>query len=78
MKTLADPGAPDALIARIARLRPDSARQWGAMSAHATLCHLADPFRGVLGERPVSAVDIWFSRPIVKFIYLERCRAASG
>lgn len=51
-------------------LRPDSARSWGKMSAHQMVCHLADSFRGVMGERPIAVLSGSFGRGLVKWIAL--------
>jgi Protein of unknown function (DUF1569) len=40
------------LLARLARLRPDTQRRWGKMTAHQMVCHCTDAFRNLLGERP--------------------------
>lgn len=71
MTTLGEPGAADALIARLEKLQPNSERRWGSMTPHEMLCHLADSFRGVLGEREVSGRSTWMSRHIVKFIAIH-------
>jgi hypothetical protein len=51
MKTLLDPRDRRALEDRLGRLRPDSPRRWGRMTAPQMICHLTDAFRGVTGER---------------------------
>jgi hypothetical protein len=61
----------DDLIARLRRLQPDSTRAWGTMTPHEMLCHLADSFLAMLGERPASAVDTWLSRSVVRWIALH-------
>jgi hypothetical protein len=61
----------DELISRIARLEPTSGRRWGTMTPHEMLCHLADSFRAVLGERPASSAETWLSRTVVKWIALH-------
>lgn len=55
-RSLSTPDAVDELIGRLQRLAPDTPRRWGTMTAHEMLCHVADSFRGVLGERSVSKV----------------------
>ncbi len=42
----------DELIARIRRLQPTSPRQWGTLTPNEMLCHLADAFLVMLGDRP--------------------------
>ncbi|HET8646591.1 MAG TPA: DUF1569 domain-containing protein [Vicinamibacteria bacterium] len=52
MKTVADPAVLADLTARLGRLRGDSARRWGSLSAHEMLCHLGDSTAMALGTRP--------------------------
>jgi hypothetical protein len=42
------------LIARLQQLTPDTSRRWGTMTAHEMVCHIADSFRGVMGDRVMS------------------------
>ena len=71
MKTLADPGALDTLVARLAKLHEKRPRAWGKMTAHEMLCHLADSFELALGERPFARRDTWMQRTIVRRIALH-------
>ena len=71
MNSLNEPGAVDALVARLEKLHEKRPRAWGKMTPHEMLCHLNDSFLGVLGERPVSSVETWSSRTIVKYIALH-------
>ena len=48
------PDVHKVLTRRLTTLQPDSQPQWGRMSPHQAVCHLADAFRLVLGERPTS------------------------
>jgi len=59
------------LIARLERVRPDSARKWGRMTSHQMVCHLSDSFRSVTGERESSEVSTAISRTVVKYIALR-------
>lgn len=61
----------DELILRLERVQADSARRWGTLTPHEMLCHLSDSFLGVMGERPVSAVDTWWSRNVIKWIAIH-------
>jgi len=70
MKTLADPIVYESVLARMASLRPDSTRHWGRMSAHQMICHLADSFRGPMGERTISPATGVVLRPVIKWIAL--------
>jgi hypothetical protein len=56
MRSLAIPGAIEELVSRVQTIQPEAKRHWGLMTAHEMLCHLADSFRIVLGERPVVMV----------------------
>ena len=67
MKTLARPGTgrdPRPLK----RVRPESVRRWGRMSAHQMVCHLSDSLRMGMGEKPVSDATGLLQRTIVKWI----------
>jgi hypothetical protein len=52
MKTVADPAVLQSLVARLRRVRLDSPRRWGILTAHEMLCHLGDSTAMVLGSRP--------------------------
>jgi hypothetical protein len=71
MSSLADPGTIDELVTRLGLLHPRRPRAWGRMTAHETLCHLADSFRLVLGERPFKPIDTWFTRTVIKYVALH-------
>jgi Protein of unknown function (DUF1569) len=70
MKTLAREEDTAELFQRLKRLRPDSTRQWGKMSAHQVVCHLADACRMAMGERPVSDASGVPQRTIIKWVAL--------
>ena len=70
MKTLARAGDKAEILERLRQLRPDSTRRWGRMSPHQTVCHLADSFRGVTGQRRVSMASGVAQRTMVKWIAL--------
>lgn len=55
-RSLTSPSALDELLERLDRVAPASTRQWGTMTPHEMLCHLADSLRAVMGERPVPRV----------------------
>ena len=55
---------------RLGLLRPDSDALWGRMSAHQAVCHLADSFRLVLGERPTDMRGNLLSRTVIRFVAL--------
>ena len=61
----------DELLQRIGRIDPVTRRRWGTMTPHEMLCHLGDSFECVLGNRPASRVDTWFSRNVMKWVAIN-------
>lgn len=70
MKTLARQRDRDEILQRLRRVRPESTRRWGRMSAHQMVCHLSDSFRVVTGRKPVSHATGLLPRTIVKWTAL--------
>jgi hypothetical protein len=70
MKTLARAADKDELLQRLRRLRPDSGRRWGRMSAHQMVCHLNDSLLVATGQKTVSHAITLPSRTIIKWIAL--------
>jgi len=69
--TFFDPRDRAALEARLEELTPEHRGRWGRMSAHQAVCHLADSFAAVLGDRELTAPEIpWYVRTPV-----ARCAA---
>jgi hypothetical protein len=58
------------LLARLNKLREDSARRWGVMTAHQMVCHLGDAFLMMLGERRASDATGVLQRTLIKWIAL--------
>jgi hypothetical protein len=58
---------------RISLLTADTPRRWGTMTAHEMLCHLADSFSAMLGERQVAESVSWspLRRRITRYIALQ-------
>jgi hypothetical protein len=54
MKTLADHSVREQIKHRLQKVRPESQRRWGRMSANQMICHLADSFRRTLGDKLAS------------------------
>ena len=54
MRTLSNPENCREILARLQRIRPDTQRRWGRMSAPQMICHLRDSYLGVMGEVPMS------------------------
>jgi hypothetical protein len=70
MKTLASPRDKAEILRRLGTVRPESVCLWGRMSAHQMVCHLADSFRMVTGEKLVSPATGVLQRTIVKWVVL--------
>ena len=71
-RSLGEPGALDALVARLNTITPESPRQWGRMTVDQMLCHLSDALLVVRGDRPVGKrADNLLNRTLVKFIALK-------
>lgn len=70
MNTLANLQDKQTLLGRLARVRSDSPRSWGKMSASQMVCHLSDGFRLALQQKPVAALDSFLTRNLVKPIAL--------
>lgn len=70
LDSLFDPDVHQALKHRLTGLRPDSTARWGRMSAHQTVCHLADALRLVLGERPTAFQSNLLLRTVMRFAAL--------
>ena len=70
MKSLLQPDTRQEIERRLAALGPDDAPRWGRMSPHQAVCHLADGFRMVLGERPIEMRGGFFTRTAIRFMAL--------
>ena len=70
MKTLLNDRDRNEVFHRLSRVRSDSQRRWGSMSAHQMICHLSDSFRAALGEKQVSSTSTLFKRTIYKWAAL--------
>ena len=72
MPLLDRPDVLDRFDARLAQLTPETQRRWGTMTANEMLCHLADSFRGMLGERATSpAPSSAAQRQLIRFVALH-------
>lgn len=72
MPTFFDEEARAGLEARLARITPDSPRRWGRMTPSQAVCHLADAFELVMGEREITPVRVPFyvRNPLSRFVAL--------
>jgi hypothetical protein len=59
-----------AIIARLRRVRPDSVRRWGRMTAHQMIRHLGDAMLMGTPDKPVSDATGMMQRTVVKWIAL--------
>jgi hypothetical protein len=71
MISLSDRSVRQSVAERIHRLRPDSPRKWGRMTASEMICHLNDSFLISLGEKDASSKANVFSRTVMKFVALK-------
>jgi hypothetical protein len=71
MKTLRDFEVRREILGRLEGLSADCPRRWGRMNAHQMVCHLADAFRGVMGDFPVSPGPSPLPRPLLRFVALK-------
>ncbi len=71
MKTFLNAQDKEEILVRLAKLRSDSARRWGRMSAAQMMCHLADSFQAKLGERGSSSASNLFTRTVMKWVALQ-------
>jgi hypothetical protein len=70
VRTLARARDKADLLRRLTRIRPDSERRWGQMSAHEMVCHLGDAYRMAMGQKPSRRAGSLAQRTIVKWIAL--------
>jgi Protein of unknown function (DUF1569) len=70
MRTLAHTHDKVEIVSRLRKLRPESVRRWGRMSAHQMVCHVADAYRMALGRKPVSPATGPLQRTILKWVAL--------
>lgn len=70
MKTLLNLHDQEEVLARLQRVRPDSSRQWGKMSAHQMICHLSDGFKMYIGLKTVAPAGFPYPSKILKSVAL--------
>jgi hypothetical protein len=73
VKTISDPAIASVLAARLERLTPEQNREWGTISPHQMLAHLADAADAVMQRRPFPRASRAPSR-LLKYaaLYLPR------
>ena len=70
MKTLRNRDDKEEILSRLQAIQPTSQRQWGSMSAHGMICHLADGFRLYMGEKPAEPAPVPAPRLLLKWVAL--------
>lgn len=70
MKTLAHPRHAEEIRRRLKAVRPESAAQWGRMTAPQMVCHLTDALRMASGSKDVSPAAGVVQRTLVKWVAL--------
>ncbi|HEX5724291.1 MAG TPA: DUF1569 domain-containing protein [Longimicrobiaceae bacterium] len=71
MKTLFDPAARDALLARVDRLTPEHRARWGKMNVRQMVCHVSDGLRASLGELECRPKNSFFSNPVARWFIIS-------
>jgi hypothetical protein len=61
----------EAVIDRLRRLEPSTARHWGTLTSHEMVCHLGDAFRATLGEKRIAPLGTAFQRTVIRWIALH-------
>ena len=70
MNSLRQPACKQELLERLARLTPETPRQWGTMTAAQMVCHLRDAFDGVMGDKPMEIPPGFSALQLVKPLVL--------
>ncbi len=66
MKILSDPQSRQEILARFAKVRPETPRLWGKMTASQMICHVCDAFLGIMGDLPIEPVRGFSFWPMMK------------
>ena len=78
MKNLLDETGRRDLLARIARLTPESTARWGRLNVGQMLCHLVDPMRIALGDLTASDASNPATRTLLRWMVLAGVPAPKG
>lgn len=70
MKSLHNAECRHEVVGRVQRVRPDTPRTWGKMTAPQMICHLNDAFLGVMGSKPLEIPRGFTLWPVLKYIAL--------
>src|ERR1044072_9661645 len=71
MKSLLNQTDKQEILERLRRLRADSQRQWGKMTAHQMVCHLSYSFKVGPAKKAASSKVNFVNRTLVKWIALQ-------
>ena len=74
--TLANDTDKQQIVERLGKIQPNSSRRWGKMTPNQMLCHLADSFRVVIGEKVVDQlteklVPVTLPPRVIKWLALD-------
>ena len=69
-RTIFDPEARQRLLERIAKVRPDSRRNFGKMSPDEMICHLEDSLHCATGRTPTKAKQSFLSTRFMRFLII--------
>ena len=70
MRTMFDPEVRAEIRTRIQRLRPDSLRRWGRMTAPQMVAHLSDQMRHTLGDAKCAARRGLLRHSVVRYLVI--------
>jgi hypothetical protein len=70
VKTLKNKKDKEEIVRRLDRVRPDTRRLWGKMSAHQMVCHLSDGFRLYMGQKKVAPAGGFYPSKVLRWIAL--------
>jgi hypothetical protein len=67
-RNLKDERDREALVARLAQLRPDASPRWGRMSCPEMVSHVCDAFRLALRAEDASLLKVPMPRPLMRLV----------
>ncbi len=70
-KSIFDPAARAALLARLDRLDPKAPARFGTLTAPRMLAHLIEAVRMALGELPIPQRKTFLSNPLVRYLIIH-------
>ncbi len=70
-RSIFDPAARHALLARLDRVAPDTQPRWGTLTAPRMVSHLLDAVRMALGDVVISRRKSFLANPIVRYLIIH-------